>query len=328
MTDKELLSQEEIDALLHGVLNGEVETSPAVTAEGGVSDYDFGGQNTIVRGSMPALELINDRFAGGFSDSLFELLRRNASVSVSGVQILNFADYMHSLFIPASLNVVRIRPLQGTALLVFDPRLVFMFIDHYFGGNGRYPGKIEAREFSHTENSVISLLLEKASSNLVAAWAPLLDIEIEALPTETNPQSTNIVGAKEAVVVTSFEVALDGSSGEIHVVLPCSMIEPIRDQLDAGLSSDGAVINKQWRHALRDELSSAQLELVCEFTKTQLNLSEIMSLKKGDVIPVEAPQAVTLSCHDIPVYKGQIGISQGHCAVRVTSAAGHAGATD
>ncbi|HEB59510.1 MAG TPA: flagellar motor switch protein FliM, partial [Gammaproteobacteria bacterium] len=155
MAANDLLSQDEIDALLHGVDSGDVETEDDVEKYDGVArNFDFASQDRIVRGRMPTLEMINERFARLFRISLFNMLRRTAELSVGGVQMMKFGEYVHSLFVPTSLNIVRIRPLRGSALCVFDPKLVFIVVDNYFGGDGRYHTKIEGREFTPTERRV------------------------------------------------------------------------------------------------------------------------------------------------------------------------------
>jgi flagellar motor switch protein FliM len=322
MADKELLSQEEIDALLHGVLNGQVAAGADMPAPGDVTEYDFGRQNTIIRGSMPALEQIYERFAAGLSDSMFELLRRRAEVAAADSQVIDFAEYMNSLYTPTSVHVVKLHPLPGDALVLFDPRLVFMFIDHYFGGRGRLPGKYEAREFGRTGNRMIERLLERVLAELVSAWAPLLAIESEHRRMAADFQYDAVISARQAVIVNSFEVQLDGSSGALHVVLPCSMLEPIRPRLDAGLSGGGMQPGSTWQRALRDELRSAEVEVVCRLATTGLKLADVMALREGDVIPIQSPQKVTLACRDIPVYHGCAGIIGDRRAMRITGAAG------
>ncbi|MGM0633465.1 MAG: flagellar motor switch protein FliM, partial [Pseudomonadota bacterium] len=146
---QDLLSQDEIDALLHGVDDGDVDTDEDL-APGEVRSYDLTSQDRIVRGRMPTLEMINERFARYTRISLFNLMRRSAEVSVNGVQINKFGEYLHTMYVPTSLNLVKFRPLRGTALIVLDARLVFALVDNYFGGDGRH-AKIEGREFTPTE---------------------------------------------------------------------------------------------------------------------------------------------------------------------------------
>jgi flagellar motor switch protein FliM len=315
----DLLSQEEIDALLHGVGSGDIDTEgDAALADGEAQNYDFTSQDRIVRGRMPTLEMINERFARYFRISLFNMLRRSAEISIGGVQMLKFAEYVHSLFVPTSLNLVKVNPLRGTGLFVFDPKLVFIVVDNYFGGDGRYPAKIEGREFTPTEQRVIQRILQQAFADLTQAWKPVLPVNFEYLNSEVNPQFANIVSPTEVVVVTTFHIELEGGGGALHVTLPYSMVEPIRDLLDAGVQSDRSEVDDRWRVAIREEMKGASIELSSMLAETTISVRDLMSLKPGDVIPIEFPEVVTLRAEEIPVFRGRFGVSQGNSAIKLT----------
>ncbi|MDV3238354.1 MAG: flagellar motor switch protein FliM [Gammaproteobacteria bacterium] len=316
----DLLSQEEIDALLHGVGSGDIDTEgDAGLADGEAQSYDFNSQDRIVRGRMPTLEMINERFARHFRISLFNMLRRTAEISVGGVQMLKFSEYVHSLFVPTSLNLVKVNPLRGTGLFVFDPKLVFIVVDNYFGGDGRFPTKIEGREFTPTEQRVIHRILQQAFSDLHQAWKPVLPVEFEYLNSEVNPQFANIVSPTEVVVVSTFHIELEGGGGTLHVTLPYSMVEPIRDLLDAGVQSDRSEVDDRWRLAIREEMKGATVELSSMLTETTISLRELLRLKAGDVIPIDFPETVTLRAEDVPVFRGKFGVSQGNRAIKINS---------
>ncbi|MCG5499523.1 flagellar motor switch protein FliM [Ectothiorhodospira lacustris] len=319
MATSDLLSQDEIDALLHGVDSGAVETGDQLLAHDGVArGYDLTTQDRIVRGRMPTLEMINERFARYMRIGLFELLRRSAEISVGGVKMMKFGEYVHSLYVPTSLNMVRVRPLRGTALFVLDPKLVFILVDNFFGGDGRYHAKIEGREFTPTELRVIRMLLNQSFTDLKKAWAPVMELDFEYNRSEVNPQFANIVSPTEVVVVCTFHVELDGGGGELHVTMPYSMIEPIREQLDTGLQSDRADVDDRWVKALREELKLVQVELSAKLTETELTVAEMINLKPGDIIPVEIPQEVTVRAEGIPVFRGKFGTSDGFNAIKIT----------
>jgi len=315
----DLLSQEEIDALLHGVGSGDIDTmGDDGLDDGEAQNYDFTSQDRIVRGRMPTLEMINERFARYFRISLFNMLRRTAEISVSGVQMLKFSEYVHSLFVPTSLNLVKVNPLRGTGLFVFDPKLVFIVVDNYFGGDGRFPTKIEGREFTPTEQRVIQRILHQAFDDLVNAWRPVLDVSFEFLNSEVNPQFANIVSPTEVVVVSTFHIELEGGGGALHVTLPYSMVEPIRDMLDAGVQSDRSDVDDRWRVAIREEMKSAPIEMSSVLAEANITVRDLMNMKAGDVIPIDFPETVTLRAEDVPVFRGRFGVSQGNRAVKLT----------
>ena len=320
MSVNELLSQEEIDALLHGVSGGDVETdSDQGLDDGETRNYDFAVEDRIVRGRLPTLEMINERFARHFRISLFNLLRRTAEISVGSVQMMKFSEYMHSLFVPTSLNLVKIHPLRGTALFVLDPKLVFILVDNFFGGDGRFHAKIEGREFTPTELRIVQIILADLFKNLRDAWQPVIDAEFEYINSEVNPQFANIVSPTEVVVLTKFTIELDGGGGELHITMPYSMLEPIRELLDAGVQSDRSEIDSRWVTALREEVKSADVDMSCLLTETEISLNEILSMKEGDIIPIDIPETVLLRSGDVPILRGTFGEAHGNKAVKITS---------
>lgn len=318
MAVNDLLSQDEIDALLHGVSSSDIDTSADDDlADGEAREYDFTTQDRIVRGRMPTLEMVNERYARLFRISLFNMLRRSAEISVGGVQMVKFSEYVHSLFVPTSLNMVKIKPLRGTALFVFDPKLVFMVVDNYFGGDGSFHTKIEGREFTPTERRVIQIILDQVFVDLKEAWAPVMGLDFEFINSEVNPQFANIVSPSEVVVVTTFHVEIEGGGGDFHITMPYSMLEPMREVLDAGLQSDRSNSDDRWGVSLREEVKSSEVDLSCTLTTVNMSLRDVMEMEEGDVIPVEIPDLVTVSAEGVPVFRGLYGIHRGNEAVKV-----------
>ncbi|WP_028117910.1 flagellar motor switch protein FliM [Ferrimonas senticii] len=312
MTD--LLSQDEIDALLHGVDDvDEAINEPEVDA----SHYDFASQDRIVRGRMPTLELVNERFARHLRISLFNMMRRSPEISLNGVQMLKFGEYVHSLFVPTSLNMVRFRPLKGTALITMEARLVFILVDNFFGGDGRFQAKIEGREFTPTERRIIQLLLKIVFEDYQEAWSPVLDVEFEYLDSEVNPAMANIVSPTEVVVVSSFHIELDGGGGDFHLTMPYSMIEPIRELLDAGVQSDKQDTDMRWAKALQEEVMDVEVNVEATMLEQQLTLRQIMELKAGDIIPIDMPEHVLLKVEELPTFRGKVGRSNDQVAIRI-----------
>lgn len=313
----DLLSQDEIDALLHGVDSGDVDTEPEPIDPTEVRTYDLASQERIVRGRMPTLEMINERFVRLWRVGLFNLLRRSAEISVRGIELHKFMDYVHTLYVPTNLNLVKLKPLRGTALVLFEPKLVFTVVDNFFGGDGRYPTKIEGREFTATEMRVIQLMLKQTFEDLQEAWAPVLKVEFEYLNSEVNPHFATIVSPREYVVVSRFHLELEGGGGELHVTLPYSMIEPIRDLLDAGVASDRVERDEGWVTAMHEQLREAEVEFTCTLAELRSTIGKVVNWKAGDIIPLEMPDEVPLSIEKQPLFYGAFGVSDGHPAVRI-----------
>lgn len=322
MSVNDLLSQDEIDALLHGVDDGAVQTTEEVF-DGSARPYDFTSQDRIVRGRMPTLEMINERFARYFRTSLFNMLRRSPEIAVGGVQMLKFAEYVHSLFVPTSLNLVHIRPLRGTALFVFDPKLVYIVVDNFFGGNGKFYNKIEGREFTQTEGRIIDLMLQHAFKDMANAWNPVLNVNFEYQSSEVNPHFANIVSPTEVVVISTFHIEMDGGGGDLHVTIPYSMLEPIRDLLDAGTVSDRTEVDERWTNAVKEDIRAAELELKSTLVEIPLTLRQIVSLKAGDIIPVEIPDRISITSEDVVIYRGIFGQRHGNNAIKITDVVKH-----
>ncbi len=318
----DLLSQDEIDALLHGVDSGAVDTTPPPAAPGEARSFDFTSQDRIVRGRMPTLEMINERFARLFRISLFNMLRRSPELTVVGIETAKFNEYTHSLYVPTNLNLVRVKPLRGTALVVFEPRLVFSVVENFFGGDGRLNTKIEGREFTPTEMRVIQLLLRQTFTDMQEAWSPVMKMDFEYLNSEVNPHFANIVAPSEIVVVSKFKIELEGGGGHVHVTYPYSMIEPIRELLDAGIQSDRVEKDERWIVSMREQIQDAEVELTSELARATISLRQLAQLKAGDVLAINLPKTLDLCVEQLPLFRGSFGIANGNNAIRITDVVG------
>jgi flagellar motor switch protein FliM len=315
MAVQDLLSQDEIDALLHGVDDGLVQTENAAEP-GSIKSYDLTSQDRIVRGRMPTLEMINERFARYTRISMFNLLRRSADVAVGGVQVMKFGEYVHSLYVPTSLNLVKLKPLRGTGLFILDAKLVFKLVDNFFGGDGRH-AKIEGREFTPTELRVVRMVLDQAFIDMKEAWQAIMEVNFEYINSEVNPAMANIVGPSEAVVVSTFHIELDGGGGDLHVTLPYSMIEPIREMLDAGFQSDLDDQDERWINALKQDVLDVAVPMSATVVRRQLLLRDILHMQPGDIIPVDMPEDMVMRANGVPSFKVKLGSHQGNLALQV-----------
>jgi flagellar motor switch protein FliM len=314
VSSEKILDQAEIDALIHGVDTGAVSTE-AAALPGEARPYDFQNQMRIVRGRMPTLEMINERFARLFRVSLYNLLRRSPEISVAPVSIKKFSEYVHTLHVPTNLNLVKINPFRGTALIVLDPKLVFAVVDNFFGGTGRH-AKIEGREFTATEQRIIHMMLRNVFADLHEAWSHVAPIEVEYLQSEINPHFANIVSPSEIVVITSFHVELDGGGGELHITMPYAMIEPLREVLDSGMASDRVEKDDRWNVCLREEIEDAEVELSTLLGRTSLTLAELVNLRPGDILTCDFTGKVLVLAEDVPMFRGSFGLSRGQQAIK------------
>jgi len=312
---QDLLSQDEIDALLHGIDDGAVEEEDALDEEG-VRPYDITSQDRIVRGRMPTLEMINERFARYTRISMFNFLRRSADVASGGIQILKFGEYIHTLYVPTSLNLVKVRPLRGTSLFIMDAKLVFKLVDNFFGGDGRH-AKIEGREFTPTEIRVVQMVLSQVFVDMKEAWAAVMDVDFEYISSEVNPAMANIVSPSEVVVVSTFHVELDGGGGDLHITLPYSMIEPVREVLDAGVQSDVDEVDDRWVQSLQKDILNAKVPVNAQVVERDIKLRDLVDLEPGDIIPIELPETTIMTASRVPIFKSNLGQSREFLALKM-----------
>ncbi|WP_432697736.1 flagellar motor switch protein FliM [Marinobacterium sp. YM272] len=319
MSVKDLLSQDEIDALLHGVDDGDVDTADEEPAEGdedGVRSYDLASHERIVRGRMPTLEMINERFARHTRISLFNLLRRTADVSVGGVQVMKYGDYIHTLYVPTSMNLVKVSPFRGTGLFIMDAKLVFKLVDQFFGGDGRH-AKIEGREFTPTETRLVNKTLSQLFRDLEEAWRPVYKVKFEHIGSEVNPAMASVINPSDVVVVSTFQVDLEGGTGELQVTLPYAMLEPIREILVSGHQNTEDHQDERWRVALQRDIMLAPLDLNLVVAEREMTLRDVVEFEAGDIIPVDLPEKLVLYANKVPIYNCQLGASRGNLAIKV-----------
>ncbi len=314
----DILSQDEVDALLHGVDGGAVDTSEDEQLnDGEAHSFDFNNQERIVRGRLPTLEMINERFSRYFRVSFFNMLRKTAEISVNGIQMIKFSEYIHTLFVPTSLSLIKMSPLRGTGMVMMDPKLVFIIVDNFFGGDGSIYAKIEGREFTHTELRVIEKIVGMCFIDLKKAWEPIMDVQFEYHSHEVNPHLANIVSPSEVIVVSSFHIELEGGGGDIHFVLPYSMIEPIRSILDAGVQSDMGQTDERWGILLKEELMHCKIDFTGLFSEKEIKVADLINFKEGDIIPIDMPDRVTLMTEDMPIIRGKYGEHRGNVSIKI-----------
>ncbi|MES3024469.1 MAG: flagellar motor switch protein FliM [Pseudomonadota bacterium] len=310
------LSQEEVDALLKGV-NGDHDDIVAPVEPSGVRPYNLATQERIVRGRMPTLEIINERIARHLRLGLFNFLRRNAEVSVGSVKVSKYSEFIRNLVVPTSLNLVHLKPLRGTSLFVFDPSLVFLLVDNLFGGDGRFHTRVEGREFTQTEQRIILRILEVVFEACTKAWEPVFPIEFEYIRSEMNVQFANIATPNEVVVTSSFTIALGAVSGQVHICMPYSMVEPIRDTLSKNLQGETLEIDKRWMRLMTQQIQIAEVELVATLGHAATTFDDILNMKVGDIIPLDVPELVQATVDGVPMAECSYGVLNGHYALKV-----------
>jgi len=313
---QDFLSQDEVDALLKGV-SGETDEIKEAVDTSGVRPYDLATQERIVRGRMPTLEIINERFARQFRIGLFNFMRRTAEISVGPIRILKYNEFIRNLVVPTNLNMVQAKPLRGTALFIFDPNLVFLVVDNLFGGDGRFHTRVEGRDFTQTEQRIIQRLLGVVFEEYEKSWKPVYELKFQYLRSEMNTQFANIATPNEVVVVTTFNIEFGSTSGEFHICLPYAMIEPVRDLLYSSMQGDHLEVDKRWLRLLAQQVQTAEVDLVATLGRTAVTCKQILSMKAGDVIAFDIPEAITAAVDGVPVLECRYGLFNGQYALKV-----------
>ncbi len=310
------LSQEEVDALLKGV-NGDQDENSSPEDSSGVRPYNLATQERIVRGRMPTLEIINERFARLLRIGLFNFLHRSAEVSIGPVRVSKYSEFIRNLVVPTNLNLVHMKPLRGTALMVFDPNLVFLLVDNLFGGDGRFHTRVEGRDFTQTEQRIIQRILGIVFETYAKSWEPVYPVEFEYIRSEMNTQFANIATPNEVVVATTFTIELGPVSGEMHFCTPYSMIEPIRDILTSSLQGETLEMDKRWIRLMTQQIQTAEVEIIVDLGVAKSTLGKILNMKVGDVIPIAVPPTVEAKVDGVPVMECTYGKLNGQYALKV-----------
>lgn len=313
---QDFLSQDEVDALLKGV-TGEVDEVKVEVDSSGVRSYDLAKQERIVRGRMPTLELINERFARQLRIGLFNFMRRTAEISIGPIRIVKYNEFIRNLVVPTNLNIVLAKPLRGASLFIFDPSLVFLVVDNLFGGDGRFHSRVEGRDFTQTEQRIIQRLLGVVLDEYGKSWKPVYPLEFEFVRSEMNTQFVNIATPNEVVVVTTFIIEFGATSGEFHICLPYAMIEPVRDLLHGSMQGDHMEVDKRWLRLLTQQVQVAEVELIAILGRAEVKIDSILKMKVGDVIGIEIPDAIAAKVDGVPVMECRYGVFNGQYALKV-----------
>jgi flagellar motor switch protein FliM len=313
----EILSQDEVDALLQGISPENEAPEPDAESGSGILQYDLAAQERIVRGRMPNLEIVNERFARNLRNGLFQLLRKNAEISIGEVRVHKYNVFLREIVVPTSLNLISIQPLRGMGLVVCDPSLVFAAVDALFGGSGKYHARIEGRDFSPTEQRVIRRLVDILTSEYSRAWSGTYPLELSYLRSEMLPQFATIATPSEVVVSTTFELEVGESTGSVHFCIPYATLEPIRDVLFSSVQIDSVAEDGRWVSLMKEQIREAQVELVVELAHAPATVEQLLGLAPGDFIELDLKRGVEAKVAGVPVFACNYGVSNGKYALKV-----------
>lgn len=330
----QILSQSEVDALLAAVTDGDIK--PA----GGGADanqntgevkkkedqrniiaYDLTSQDRIIRGRLPQLEVIYEKFMRAFRVSLSSALRKIASITLTSTEFLKFGEFINTLPIPTCMSVLRFNNLRGSALLVIEAKLAYALVDSFFGGADRPYAKLDGKEFTPIELQIVKKVVDLAIHDLEASWATIEKIDCSFQRTEINPQFVGIVPPTDVVIASTFDVELEQASGTISIVIPYSTIEPIKQKLSTGFQVESDQTDKKlWTSIIKEQLLETDIDIKVNLGETEIKLKDLMGLKVGDIIPLtqDSSGELDIQVENVRKFKGYYGVHHGTVAMQIT----------
>lgn len=318
---EKILSQEEVDALLQGMMTGEVDTTPSeAPSTSGLHGYDFFNQEKIIRGRMPTFDMVNDRFIRLLSISWTAALRTSVEFSVLSTQIVKFGDVVKKFPLPSSLNIFHAEPLRGHGLLVMDAMLVYLLVDHFFGGAGQTHVKPEGRDFTVIQQRIIKTFVRLAFADLQRAWEPVWPVKLQHVRSESNPQFAMIVSASEIAVSVRLQIQIGDHARELFIVYPYAMLEPIKEKLYSGFISDQVGHDLSWASRFKQELQNCEVEATVQLGTASVRVRDILNFAPGDVVLLQQSPGDSLTCfiEGLPKLEGTAGVLKGNQAFCVT----------
>ena len=318
----EVLSQGEVDALLRGVGDGEIETEKDEAPEevSGIVTYDLTSQEKIIRGRLPTLDIINQMFSRLFKNTFSTLMRKSVNVSTISTDTIKFGDFLRSLPVPSSMHIFRMEPLRGHGLVIVESKVVYAVVDTFFGGTGAKEVAVTDRDFSAIEIRMTKTVILSVLHDLEEAWRPVHTVTTSFVRSEGNPQFAAIVPPTDIVLVILFEIEMENISGTLTICLPYEAIEPVIPKLKAQFQSEKLEVDQVWVRRLRAELLSTEIEIITELGTTEITPEGLMGFKVGDTLILgnDVTDPLILKVEGNPKFKGFPGVSRGNKAIQIT----------
>jgi flagellar motor switch protein FliM len=315
-----ILSQEEVDALLQGVQSGEIETEPKQTESEGIRTYDFLKEGQIIPARLHGLEIITDKFTKNFRNSISSSIMKFVDINIRGIDIMRFGEFMNTIPLPSSINIIKVEPLKGYILIIIDASMIFAFIEHFFGGNGDGRVKIEGRQFTPIEQKIIKKLVSLALTDLVNAWSTITPINAEYVSSEMNPRFVTIAGATEYVVKIEIMTEVEGSKGRLFLCIPYSVIEPIKDKLISNIQASNITVSEECLEQIHSIIMHSSVDVVVEIGEAELTIGDLLALEVGNVVLLNKSTSdeLILRVEGVPKFKCLPGRKKGSQAIKIT----------
>lgn len=311
------LTPDEVDSLIEGMSNEPLEAGAAPAPTNKVRPYNLSSQERIVRGRMPTMEVVNERFASNLRIGMFNFIRRSPEINIKPVLVQRYSDFLRDRESPTNFNIVAIRPMRGSGLIVCSSSLIFTVIDMLYGGSGKFQTRLDGRDFSATEQRVITRLVALITEEYRKAWKGVYPLELEYQRSEMRSQFANIATPSEVVICSQMQLLFGQSQGTIDFCLPYSTLEPIRDILYSTTQGDAIEGDRRWVSVLTQEIQEAEVTLVAQLAQTQTTVEDLLSLKPGDFIELDREPSIEVTVDGIPIFECDYGIHNAKYAVHI-----------
>lgn len=349
----QVLSQNEVDALLSVVMeeepeevqaeenvsdgatggsgsNGESDNRQASGQSSGsaggrdesVESYDLMNQDRIMRGKMPMLEVIHDKFCRDFRTSLSLDLRKMVDIEASTIELVKFREFLHKLPTPSCMSLFNMEPLTGSGLVTFDPEFIFLMVDIFCGGMGSLQFKVEGREFTSIEQGIVKKVVERSLMEWAKAWKPLHEVNVQFSRTEINPQFVNLAHPTEIIVIFKSNVDVEGTRGWMQVILPYAMIEPLRTKLSKGVVGDRVELEKLWRQNMQQKIIESMVEMTGVLGKVKMDIGNLLDMQVGDIVELNTAldEPVIMEVEGEEKFLARSGVCRGNKAIQIMDA--------
>lgn len=323
--NQNLLSPEELAALVEGVATGAIAVNGGFNLDAQVKKHDLAAEGSSLGVNVMSLDMLNERFIRQFRLGMLEVLRTSPRISPLRVKIVRFGDYLHGLPSPLSVNTVRMSPLRGLVMVVIEPKLIFSSLDSFFGGFGKNADQLPpGRLFTPTETRIIMLILQIFFRSMTDVWSPITSVCFEHVSSENNPQFAQIADENDMVVLSRFEADLGSqqSGGFIDMVIPYVALKPVRDLLRSRVQSgDGnEESDRVWHKLLEDAINDAPLDLHVLLGKLQTSLHTVQTMQPGDILYFKKDDFARGLIEDTPVLDLEVGTMGSQIATKVVHA--------
>ena len=320
----DILSQDEVDSLFSDDAPSPQPAEPVTDLGNGVRKYDLGNQERTVRGRMPTLEIIHERFGRNVRNALFHYLHRQPELVVGTTRAMKYSSFLRELILPTNLNLVTFKTLRGSALFVIEPTLVFGIVETMFGGSGRVHSRVEGRDFTPTEQRIIERVMALVITEYQNAWAPVYDLKLEFNRSEMQPQFAAIANLTEVIVTARFDIDLGYAQGALHIAIPYASLEPVRDVLSSTGKADPAATDERWVGMLTHQVQSAEVDMIARLAATNATLKQVLNMRPGDVLSIDIPELISAHVDGIPLFECRPGTLNGKYALRIENVLSHA----